>query len=106
MAVAYETPPIQFQAVDQNFSAGRWGVYLAPIGIGMSPKVAPTLKIEPVKIAVILLLQPVAEGLLAELALAGPAVFVGDVPKGQRRMGSITFRQFAVNERDFFAVDR
>jgi hypothetical protein len=77
-----EAEPVEVVAVYHHFAEGAGGIDLAEVGDGVAPEVGPPGGVELVEIVLVMVAEPVAEGVGAEVAAAVFAVFVVDVPEG------------------------
>ena len=85
--------------MDGGLADGRRAVQLTPVGVGLAPEAGPPGAVEGVQCAVARL-QELPEGLLAQLAVAFAAVFVGEVPAHHRGMAAEALGQGAVDPLD------
>jgi len=77
---------------------------LIPVGVGMAPEGVAPGAVEGFERSVTLL-QPFAELRNAEVAMAAPAVFVGDVPGGEGGVVAVAFRQLRVDLCELLPID-
>ena len=77
--------PVKIKTVDRHLALRRRRFNLRPVGIGMTPEGAPPGLVEVLQ-GLVTRLQPVAKTVLAEIAMAFTAIFVGNMPAQHRRV--------------------
>ena len=91
-----KAPPVDEHAVGAGFRHGAGGFHLAPVGVAVGPEGGPPGVVELVE-GTIALLQPGAEGLLAEVAVAVTAHLVGQVPENHAGVVGVALRQAEIH---------